>query len=718
MLGRNRQGSYQGIYKWGAGARVSAQGTSSGRVSRSVSVMDGWQRVLWLLLPVLSVLSVAGTGFAQEATPATPVASGETYDIALGEQVSRSLVASEDNTPSTITYHTYVLQLSTPVNELTISVDGGSDDVDLVTQPGTPITRFAEASYRGLDAASQHRFSYLNPPVGEIYIDVVNKTAAAVGYTLTVTANLPDQATGEDSPEDIGEDAPTPDAAEANAETAVDTTDTGVTDTGATDTEATDTTIDTTEVVAEAAETEETETAAAMTEEAAPAETAPAEIMPAEDTPDDTEDTDDAVADTSANETAETPALPTGTYGAIAIGDTVTARIAAAADSNGLSYHTYVMNVPEDALDVTISVSGQRAGEAANIDLVTNAGAVIRRFSEADFNGASPNTQERVTYVDAAGLEIYIDVVNRQNAVLEYTLSITPDAQALFVVQDGVLTERTPTAEPVLDTAGVVIPSDPLPDGAYGLVPIGNTVTATIAPAGGAGFTYNTYLVEVTEALDDLVLNVEVIGIEGVPAEASVDLVVQQGAVIEDYDTADYNSFVTDDARFAVASPPVGEIYYLDVVNLSGAALPYRLSVATSGPMVASDRARDPAAASSASVVAPSRRSSIVGELGIGQQAYGELQGKRQVATFHTYVIDVPFGTEQLELFLQADQDLDIAVQAATPIRDYSAPGVNLANSLRRAETVRIDDPLAGVWYVDVINGLGAGTSSYTLEVR
>jgi hypothetical protein len=663
--------------------------------------MDGWQqvlwRVLWLLLPVLSLLSMAGAGFAQETTP---VASGETYDIALGEQVSRSLVASEDNTPSTITYHTYVLQLSTPVNELTISVDGGSDDVDLVTQPGTPITRFAEASYQGLDAASQHRFSYLNPPVGAIYIDVVNKTAAAVGYTLTVTANLPDQATDEGSPEDT--DTPTPDAAEANAETAVDTEATDTT----TDTGATDTTTDT-EVVAEAAETEETETAT-TTEEA----------TLTEDTSDDTEDTGDAVADTSANETIETPVLPTGTYGAIAVGDTVTARIAAAADSNGLSYHTYVMNVPEDASDVTISVRGQRAGEAANIDLVTNAGAVIRRFSEADFNGVSPNTQESVTYVDAAGLEIYIDVVNRQNAVLEYTLSITPDAQALFVVQDGVLTERTPTAEPVLNTAGVVIPSDPLPDGTYGVVPIGNTVTATIAPAGGTGFTYNTYLVEVTEALDDLVLDVEVIGIEGISAEASLDLVVQQGAVIEDYDTADYNSFATEDARFAVASPPVGGIYYLDVVNLSGAALPYRLSVATSGPVVAPDRARDPVAASSASVVAPSRRSSIVGELGIGQQAYGELQGKRQVATFHTYVIDVPFGKEQLELILQADQDLDIAVQAAVPIRDYSAPGVNLANSLRRTETVRIDNPIAGVWYVDIINGLGAGMSSYTLEVR
>lgn len=697
MLGRNRQGIYQGSYKWGVSAQVSARGTSSKRMSsRRVSVMDGWQqvlwRVLWLLLPVLSVLSMAGAGFAQETTPvATPVASGETYDIALGEQVSRSLVASEDDTPSTITYHTYVLQLSTPVNELTISVDGGSDDVDLVTQPGTPITRFAEASYQGLDAASQHRFSYLNPPVGAIYIDVVNKTAAAVGYTLTVTANLPDQATDEGSPEDT--DTPTPDAAEANAETAVDT-------------EATDTTTET-EVVAEAAETEETETATTIEE-----------ATLTEDTSDDTEDTGDAIADTSANEATETPVLTTGTYGAIAVGDTVTARIAAAADSNGLSYHTYVMNVPEDASDVTISVRGQRAGEAANIDLVTNAGAVIRRFSEADFNGVSPNTQESVTYVDAAGLEIYIDVVNRQNAVLEYTLSITPDAQASFVVQDGVLTERTPTAEPVLNTAGVVIPSDPLPDGTYGVVPIGNTVTATIAPAGGTGFTYNTYLVEVTEALDDLVLDVEVIDIEGVSAEASLDLVVQQGAVIEDYDTADYNSFATEDARFAVASPPVGGIYYLDVVNLSGAALPYRLSVATSGPVVTPDRARDPVAASSASVVAPSRRSSIVGELGIGQQAYGELQGRRQVATFHTYVIDVPFGKEQLELILQADQDLDIAVQAAVPIRDYSAPGVNLANSLRRTETVRIDNPIAGVWYVDIINGLGAGMSSYTLEVR
>lgn len=676
-----------------------------------------------MVLVAIVVVWVMTAAFAQEATPE---ASGETYTLAIGEQVSRRLVASEDATPSTITYHTYVVQLNTPVNELTISVDGGDDDVDLVTQPGTPITRFAQASYRGLDAASQHRFSYLNPPVGEIYIDVVNKTAAPVGYVLTVTADLPARAedptndpdndtnddpvaTSEQLPAETSTEVETPAEIDGTAGTVEDAVD----DAAATTEEAaTDTANDT---VAGDDTTDETTDAAATAEEDTTTDTAVETVTDSADT------NEEANTGGIVGSEEGTPVLPTGTYGRIEVGERVTARIAAASGANGLSYHTYVIDVPEDVPDVTISVSGRDANNSdvtANIDLVTNAGEVIGRFSEADFNGISPNSQEQVAYADAAGLQIYVDVVNRQAEVLEYTLNVTVGTNALFTVRDGVLSERDAPTAPVLDTAGVVIPSEPLPDGTYGVVPIGNTVTATIAAAGSSGFTYNTYLIEVTEALDDLVVQVAVIDVNGVPAEAELDLVVQQGAIIEDYDTADYSSFATGEARFAVASPPVGAIYYLDVVNLSGVALPYRLSVETRGPVVTSDRARDQVAASSASVVAPSRRSSIVGDLDVGQRAYGELRGKPEVATFHTYVVDVPLGTDQLEFVLRADQDLDIAVQAAAPIRDYTAPGVNLANSLRRAERVRIEDPIAGRWYIDVINGLGTGVSSYTLEVR
>ena len=730
-------------------------------------------------ITAVAVFLVTTAAFAQE-----PEASGETYTLAIGEQVSRRLVASEDATPSTITYHTYVVSLNTPVNELTISVDGGGDDVDLVTQPGTPITRFAQASYRGLDAASQHRFSYLNPPVGEIYIDVVNKTAAPVGYVLTVTADLPARAeaptddassdsssdpsndpvatseqpstetpadvtqteaptetetTPADAPEtdetaDAANDIVTDTVADIGDDTVDDTVDDTAAETATTPAEtaadtATDTVNDSIEDTEDdtVVETVDEPTAATAVETAvedATTDTAEDTTTDAANDPLEEADVEDDVGDIVGSE-AGTPVLPTGTYGALEVGESVTARIVAASGDNGLSYHTYIVNVPADVPDVTISVSGSVSGRdgeggdvAANIDLVTNAGEVIGRFSEADFSGISPNSQEPVAYADAAGLQIYIDVVNRQEEVLEYTLNITVGTNALFTVRDGVLRERDEPTRPVLDTAGVVIPSEPLPDGTYGMVPIGNTVTATIAPAGSTGFAYNTYLVEVTEALDDLVVQVDVIDVNGVPAEAALDLVVQQGAIIEDYDTADYNSFATNEARFAVASPLVGAIYYLDVVNLSGIALPYRLSVETRGPVVTSDRARDQAAASSASVVAPSRRSSFVGDLSLGQQAYGELRGKPDVATFHTYVIDVPLGTDQLELVLRADQDLDIAVQAKMPISDYMAPGVNLANSLRRAERLRIEDPVAGRWYIDVINGLGTGVGSYTLEVR
>ncbi|MEM6431934.1 MAG: pre-peptidase C-terminal domain-containing protein, partial [Deinococcota bacterium] len=345
----------------------------------------------------------------------------------------------------------------------------------------------------------------------------------------------------------------------------------------------------------------------------------------------------------------------------------------------------------------------------ANIDMVTNAGEPVTRYSSADFSGVGPNSSEQVSYDGAAGKRIYIDIVNRQNAALRYTLQITPELTAAAVVRaDGVVD--------VSDTsAGSANPSDNvLPDGTYGVIPIGNVVVASIAPAGPSGFSYNTYIVEVTEALNDLSLELRSLGDD----PEAADLVVQRGAVITTYDDADYNSFDTRPPRFSYDSPEQGSIYYVDVVNLSGQVVPYELRATSAGLVVSAEQARDPEAAASAEVIAPSRGSSLVSELIPGQHAYGELAGKLGVATFHTYTTSVPAGTVSLEIELNASHDLDLASQAEDAISDYLAASVYFANSLHSRERLHVDNPPAGTWYIDVVNSLGEGVnSSYTLTI-
>ncbi|MEM6430780.1 MAG: hypothetical protein AAF708_16190, partial [Deinococcota bacterium] len=295
--------------------------------------------------------------------------SGTTYALDVDSTVRRSLPASDSPGGDSITYHTYVVTLDASVDGLTIQVDGGDDDVDLVTQPGSIIERFADASYQGLDNSPQHRFTYLNLPPGEVYIDVVNKTDAPVSYTLTVTSRLVADITPDDTESASASVSPEPNAPEPNAEAS--TEDTSNPDTNNSDINTNDTSNDT-----------------------ANSETVNPETVSAE------EDVDDLSAE------------PTGNYGTLELGETVTRRIVSANTNNGLAYHVYVLEVPTDVPAVTISVrgeDGETSENNANIDMVTNAGEPVTRYSSADFSGVGPNSSEQVSYDGAAGKRIYID---------------------------------------------------------------------------------------------------------------------------------------------------------------------------------------------------------------------------------------------------------------------------------------------------------------------
>jgi hypothetical protein len=118
---------------------------------------------------------------------------------------------------------------------------------------------------------------------------------------------------------------------------------------------------------------------------------------------------------------------------------------------------------------------------------------------------------------------------------------------------------------------------------------------------------------------------------------------------------------------------------------------------------------------------APTTDSGVVGELHIGQQAVGQLAKGKDGASYHTYTVDVPAGTAQLTITMQAEADLDIAAKFGSEISSYGDKGDwdFRDNSESTGATLVIEKPLAGIWYIDVYNALESESAvGYGLEVE
>ena len=122
-------------------------------------------------------------------------------------------------------------------------------------------------------------------------------------------------------------------------------------------------------------------------------------------------------------------------------------------------------------------------------------------------------------------------------------------------------------------------------------------------------------------------------------------------------------------------------------------------------------------------VIAPHNEPGVIGELKIGQTAAGELAGtgESEAAGFHTYTVEVPEGTDQLIVEMTAAADLDLGIKHGEPIIDYGigADWDMGDDSLEPSATLTVNDPEAGIWYIDVIHGLyNTESVPYELQVR
>lgn len=107
---------------------------------------------------------------------------------------------------------------------------------------------------------------------------------------------------------------------------------------------------------------------------------------------------------------------------------------------------------------------------------------------------------------------------------------------------------------------------------------------------------------------------------------------------------------------------------------------------------------------------APSAGSSVVGTIGFGDKAIGELKGlgEEAASSYHTYIIEVDENTSSLVVTMEAEDDLDLGLKHAEPIESYGdeADWDLGDNSVSNSATLRVDNPAPGKWYIDVINSL------------
>ncbi len=241
----------------------------------------------------------------------------------------------------------------------------------------------------------------------------------------------------------------------------------------------------------------------------------------------------------------------------------------------------------------------------------------------------------------------------------------------------------------------------PLPSGRYGALPLNDSISSTlIAKPVQSSLAYHTYFVEVPPNTESLTVTLGAV-------TGSPRLAINAGAEIDDYDAVDFIDLVSEEGSSHTLTYPQPTTLFIDVFNLQDSPASYALSVTAT--------LYDPT-----TLVAPNRPGVVVGAIRSGQQATGTLVSREGIASYHTYFVEVPEGTAQLTVRLEADNDLDLALKHGALIEDYSAEGTDyLDQSYDPGAEFVVDEPTPGFWYIDVSNGLAPGASGrYTLSVE
>ncbi|MEZ4606174.1 MAG: hypothetical protein R2865_05035 [Deinococcales bacterium] len=159
---------------------------------------------------------------------------------------------------------------------------------------------------------------------------------------------------------------------------------------------------------------------------------------------------------------------------------------------------------------------------------------------------------------------------------------------------------------------------------------------------------------------------------------------------------------------------------YIDVVNATDGDISYELTVSAEGWQMASSIDNPLSVLPVTSTVELEPQASGDFELytfRTDARAQHRRQSARATLVYHSYQLDIPEGLTALEIELDGGlNDLDLAVKLNQPIENYDE--VDFVDTTQDTKTTyRLESPVAGVLYIDVINALEED-AAYRLSAR
>ncbi len=368
------------------------------------------------------------------------------------------------------------------------------------------------------------------------------------------------------------------------------------------------------------------------------------------------------------------------------------------------------------------------------------------KISRGNSGGAAVNSRGELIGVPTAGIHDF------ENELYEEQLFIRPISLAWAVIGPNVPNvQRADNVEPSsgqIDSQGSSQTTQDSPNGNYGSIALNSEVSNIIAARTEESISYHTYVLSVPQGVPQVTIDVTAGGHD-------MDLAIKLGSEITSYNDEegdfDFKDFTEElNPSHTINSPQSGD-YYIDVVNLVDVAANYTLktssastipqnpldpssggqnpldpSLGTQNPLDPSPVTPNPQDPPSTlpPITANSVSSGIIGNIAIGQSATGKLAslGGEEIS-YHTYILEVPTGTQQVVISLSSDQDLDLAAKHGAEIASYGdqidGGDWNYRDISSNLETnMRILSPETGTWYIDVYNALKDEVlGQYTLEI-
>lgn len=140
---------------------------------------------------VPAVVRAEASNSAVDSDAGAAMQSGSYGALVLGATTHSTIVARPD--PRTLSYHTYTVEVPEGTAELSIQVTS-DDDINLAVKFGSEILGYAQpeeggdADYLDFGPGRSPSYTYEEPRVGTIFIDIVNPLERPAGYAVVATA--------------------------------------------------------------------------------------------------------------------------------------------------------------------------------------------------------------------------------------------------------------------------------------------------------------------------------------------------------------------------------------------------------------------------------------------------------------------------------------------------------------------------------------------------